>query len=222
MEEITEIILKNESLIYSIANKFSKYKSKEDLFQAGCIGIIEAYKNYDKTKGVKFTSYAYKYIYGEISKFVREDRSIKLSKDLNKLKNKIEIAKEHLTQHLMRIPTNKELSDFLEIDLSSVEQILNYKDPFSMDEIIADDISMHELIKSANPDYNTLIALKTEIEKLKEPERTIMIERYFEDLTQSEIANNLGLSQVDVSRKEKKVLTKLKHTFNWQQNPIIL
>ena len=91
MEEISEIILNNESFIYSIANRFAKYKNKEDLFQAGCIGMIEAYKNYDKSRNVKFTSYAYKYIYGEMSKFVREDHTIKLSKDMSKLKNKIAI-----------------------------------------------------------------------------------------------------------------------------------
>ena len=214
MEDITKIILENENLIYSIANKFSKYKNKEDLFQVGCIGMIEAYKNFDKTKGTKFTSYAYQYIYGEISKFVREDHTIKLSKDMSKLKNKMEISRNHLTQKLMHIPSNKELSDFLEIEEEIVEKILNYNDPYSMDELYKEELSMHEIIPDKTYDYNTLIAIKSEIENLTEPERTIMIERYYKDLTQNEIASNLGLSQVDVSRKEKKVLTKLKKIFN--------
>ena len=213
MEEITQIILKNESFIYSIASKFSKYKSKEDLFQVGCIGMIEAYKNYDETKGTKFTSYAYQYIYGEMSKFVREDHTIKLSRDLSRLKTKIEIAKNHLAQSLMHIPSNKELSNFLEIDEEIIEQTLNYTDPYSMDEIFSDDLSMHEIIADKEMDYDTIIALKKEIESLNEPERTIMIKRYFEDLTQTEVAKKLGLSQVDISRKEKKVLTKLKKNF---------
>lgn len=214
MEEISEIILNNESFIYSIANRFAKYKNKEDLFQAGCIGMIEAYKNYDKSRNVKFTSYAYKYIYGEMSKFVREDHTIKLSKDMSKLKNKIEIVRNHLTQNFMRFPTIKELSDYLEIEEETIEQILNYKDPFSIDEIVKEDLQLHELIPDKQTDYDALITLKDEIEKLNEPERTIMLERYFEDLTQTEIAKNLGLSQVDVSRKEKKVLTKLRQTIN--------
>lgn len=214
MTEISKIILENENLIYSIANKFTKYKSKEDLFQVGCIGMIEAYNNFDETKGTKFTSYAYQYIYGEMSKYVREDHTVKLSRDMSKLKNKIELAKNHLTQTLMYIPSNKEISEFLEIEEETVEQILNYTDPFSLDEIYADNLSMHELIPDKQTDYNTLIALKAEIESLNEPERTIMLERYYEDLTQTEIANNLGLSQVDVSRKEKKVLTKLRKAFN--------
>ncbi len=222
MEEISEIILNNESFIYSIANRFAKYKNKEDLFQAGCIGMIEAYKNYDKSRNVKFTSYAYKYIYGEMSKFVREDHTIKLSKDMSKLKNKIEIVRNHLTQNFMRFPTIKELSDYLEIEEETIEQILNHKDPFSIDEIVKEDLQLHELIPDKQTDYDALITLKDEIEKLNEPERTIMLERYFEDLTQTEIAKNLGLSQVDVSRKEKKVLTKLRQTINWQLIPINL
>ena len=73
---------------------------------------------------------------------------------------------------------------------------------------------MHEVIPDKIVDYNTLIALKTEIEYLEEPERTIMIERYYNDITQTELSKRLGLSQVDISRREKKVLTKLKKTFN--------
>lgn len=214
MEDIASIILENENLIYSIANKFTKYKSKEDLFQVGCIGMIEAYKNYDEKKGTKFTSYAYQYIYGEMSKFVREDHTLKLSRDMSRLKNKIETARNHLTQALMHIPSNKELSKFLEIEEEIIDKILNHSDPFSMDELFADDLSMHEIIANQQTDYNTLIAIKNEIEKLDEPERTIMIERYYEDLTQSEIAQNLGMSQADISRKENKVLTKLRKVFN--------
>ena len=166
MEEISEIILNNESFIYSIANRFAKYKNKEDLFQAGCIGMIEAYKNYDKSRNVKFTSYAYKYIYGEMSKFVREDHTIKLSKDMSKLKNKIEIVRNHLTQNFMRFPTIKELSDYLEIEEETIEQILNHKDPFSIDEIVKEDLKLHELIPDKQTDYDALITLKDEIEKL--------------------------------------------------------
>lgn len=214
MKDVTKIILENENLVYSIANKFSKYKNKEDLFQVGCIGIIKAYKNFDPNKGTKFTSYAYRYIYGEISSYVREDHTVKLNKEMSSLKNKIEIARNYLTQNLMRYPTTKELSNYLELDEDLVNQILNYNDCYSIDEVYKDGLSMHELIADKQLDYNTLIMLKEEIEKLSEPERTIMLERYYEDLTQTEIANNLGLSQVDVSRRERKTLKKLRKVFN--------
>ncbi len=212
MEEITKILVENENLIYSIASKFTKYKDKEDLFQAGCIGMMEAYKNFDKTKGTKFTTYAYPYIFGEINKYVREDHTIKLSKDMQKLKSKIEKARNILSQKLMHTPSVKELSDYLEIDEHTISSLLNYNDPYSIDKEI-DETSMHEVIPDKIVDYDTLIALKTEIEYLEEPERTIMIERYYNDITQTELSKRLGLSQVDISRREKKVLTKLKKTF---------
>lgn len=214
MEEITKLLIENENLIYSVASKFTKYKDKEDLFQAGCIGMIEAYNNFDNTKGTKFTSYAYPYIFGEINKYVREDHTIKLSKDMQKLKSKIEKARIFLSQKLMYNPNIKELSTYLEIDEKIVASLLNYSDPYSIDKQIDEEISMHEIIPDKIVDYDTLLALKTEIESLEEPERTIMIERYYKDITQTELSKKIGLSQVDISRKEKKVLTKLKKIFN--------
>ena len=213
MEEITKILTENENLIYSIASKFTKYKDKEDLFQAGCIGMIEAYKNFDKEKGTKFTTYAYPYIFGEINKYVREDHTIKLSKDMQKLKSKIEKASNILSQKLMHTPSVKELSKYLELEETLISNLLNYNDPYSIDKEI-DENSMHEIIPDKIIDYDTLIALKTEIEYLEEPEKTIMIERYYNDITQTELSKRLGLSQVDISRREKKVLTKLKKAFN--------
>ena len=214
MKEITDLLIENENLKYSIASRYTKYKDKEDLFQAGCVGMIEAYKNYDKTKGTKFTTYAYPYIAGEISKYVREDHTIKMSKDMHKLKMKIENARSILSQKLMHNPSVKELSDYLEIDDEIINNLLKFNDPLSIDEKVADNISVYDVIADKCVDYNTLIALKTEIDCLDEPERTIMIERYYNDITQTQLSNILGISQVDISRKEKKVLTKFKKMFN--------
>lgn len=210
MKTVEELILDNKNLIYDIVNNYPYYRNKEDLFQAGCLGMLEAYKNFDKTRGCKFTTYAYPYILGEINKCVKEDHNIKLSRDMQKLKSKIEKTKVYLTQYLESEPTAKQISDFLEIDEYVINQILNYNDTFSIDEIIGDDMSMHEIIPSKNIDYDTLFALKEEIENLNEPEKTIMLKRYYEDLTQTQIARILGISQVDVSRKEKKVLQKIR------------
>lgn len=213
MEEITQIIIENEKLIYSIASKFTGYKDKEDLFQVGCIGMIEAYKNYNKNENTKFTTYAYPYIFGQIYKYVNEDNTIKLNRNLITIKNKIEKAITYLEQKLMHKPTTEEISKYLEIDENIVCQILNYKNPYSLDEIYKDDLSMHEILPDKELDYSTLITLKEEIEKLEEPEKTIMINRYYNDQTQTKIASTLGITQVDVSRKEAKVLKKLKKIF---------
>ena len=90
MDEITNLIMNNERLIYSIANYFKNYNSKEDLYQAGCLGLITAYKKYNPNMNCKFTTYAYPYILGEMRKLVREDKGMKVSREITKLNLKIE------------------------------------------------------------------------------------------------------------------------------------
>lgn len=215
MDPLKEVILENSNLIYSIASHFGNNQDMDDLFQAGCIGMMEAYKKFDASRGVKFTTFAYPYILGRISEYARENHAIKLSKDMMRARNKIDKAKLYLTQEFMREPTNEELSEYLNIPLENLNMLMNYKgEGVSLDETYLDDLSLYDVIAAKEVDYNTLVFLKQEIDSLREPERTIMYERYFEDMTQSEIANNLGLSQVDVSRREKKVLVKLRKTFN--------
>ena len=214
MEDIKEVILKNSNLIYSIARKFDR-QNMDDLFQVGCMGMMEAYKRFDETKGVKFTTYAYPFILGRISEYALKDHTVNLSKDMLKTKKKISKVKNYLTQELMREPTYLELSKYLDIPFKNLELIINYQDDgVSLDEVYLDDLSLYDVIGDKNIDYNSLFFLKQEIENLEEPERTIMIKRYFEDMTQREIADNLGLSQVDVSRREKKVLVKLRQNCN--------
>lgn len=214
MKPIGEIILENSNLIYSIASKFKG--DIDDLFQAGCIGMIEAYRKFDEKRNVKFTTFAYPYILGRISEFARENHTIKISKDMARAKKKIEKAKDYLTQELLRNPTNEELSHYLNIPLETLEMLVNYKgDIPSLDDFYYEDLSLYDVISKEDIDYDTLIYLKSEIENLGEPERTIMYQRYFLDKTQSEIANNLGLSQVEISRRENKVLVKFRKTFNW-------
>lgn len=210
MDEIKEVILNNSNLIYSIASKF-KGHDIDDLFQVGCIGMIEAYRNFDKSKNVKFTTYAYPFILGKISEYVRENHNVRVSKDVQRMKKKILKVREALTQVLMREPSNIEISDYLDIPLKNLERIMSYGlDGVSLDEVYLDDLSLYDVIGDKVIDYNTLTFLKDEINKLKEPERSIMIKRYFEDRTQCDTAFDLGLSQVEVSRKEKKVLVKLR------------
>ncbi len=212
MQDIAQIIIENEKLIYKLSSYFPYYQDKDDLYQAGCKGMIEAYNNFDASRDVKFISYAYSYILGEMKKVVREDKSIKISRDVNNLSNKIEKAKSLLSQSLMREPTIQELSDYLEIPEYYVVEALNSKVSLkSIDSNVGDtNMMFHEIISSPNADIDDLIFLKTELENLEEPERSIMISRYYEDMTQTEVASNLGLSQVDVSRREKKVLTKIR------------
>ena len=213
MEPLKEVIIKNSNLIYSIANKFN-YSDIDDLFQVGCIGMMEAYKNFDESRGVKFTTFSYPYILGRITEFIRENHTIKLSRDMTRAKRKLEKVKIYLSQELMKEPTNEEISNYLNMPLENVNILMNYKgEGLSLDEFYLDDLSLYDVIGSDH-NYDNLIFLKQQFESLEEPEKTIMYYRYFEDMTQSEVADSLGLSQVNVSRKEKKVLTKLRKTFN--------
>lgn len=214
-QSLSEIISENEKLIYKITHYFTNYESKEDLFQVGCIGLIKAYQNYKEGYNTKFTTYAYPYILGEIKHYVREDKGIKVSRDINKLSLKIEKANMLLTQKLMRVPTIKELSDFLGIEEFFVVESLSSNNIIqSLDEPVEckdDTICLYDKISIPEQiDKDTLIALKQELRSLDREGFDIINSHYIKNLTQTEIANELGLSQVQVSRKEKKVLLKLR------------
>lgn len=208
-----ELILENKNLIYSITRYFEKYSNKEDLFQAGCIGMIMAYKNYNPDMNVKFTTYAYPYILGEMKKLVREDKSIKISRNIQMLNLKIEKANILLTQKLMRKPTTLELADFLEIPIYMIEEAINSTKPiYSIDEPLNDegkDITLQDTIGKTD-DIDDLLLLKDELAKLNPFEQELINKRYMYDLTQQQTAYELGISQVQVSRGEQKILTKLK------------
>lgn len=213
MDEITNLIMNNERLIYSIANYFKNYNSKEDLYQAGCLGLITAYKKYDPNMNCKFTTYAYPYILGEMRKLVREDKGLKISREITKLNLKIEKAYVLLTQKLMKEPSIEEIARFLEIPEFYVsEAILSLNKIKSIDEPVNDegrDFTLQDVIgKSENIDE--LIMLKELLQGLNSEEKAIIDNRYMKDYTQSETSKLVGMSQVQVSRKEQKVLQKLK------------
>lgn len=213
MTELEQIITLHEKLIYKIASKFHDI-AKEDLYQAGVIGIIKAYNNYNKQSNTKFTTYAYNYIFGEIYELVNNTRTIKLNKNILKTYKKIEQAKQHLTQKLGYYPSIQEISSFLSIPESLIYEIetctntimsLDSNEERSVYETIPNE---KETIKSDNID------LKDSINTLTEEEKQIINYRYYKDFTQSETARILGMSQVKVSRYEKKSLTKMYNYLN--------
>lgn len=207
---LEKIIMENERLIYSIASYFRGYDNKEDLFQVGCIGLIKAYNNYDSNMNVKFTTYAYPYILGEMRKLVREDKSMKISRDISKINLQIEKAYVLLTQKMGKEPTVSEIASFLEVPISLVVDALNSSKVSSLDDIIYDNLTVFDVISDTNTDMDTLIALKSSLDELTSEEKEIINLRYMNDLTQMEVSKLLGISQVQVSRKEHKVLVKMR------------
>ena len=213
MKDITELIIENEGLIYKIINKYRNYFEIEDLYQVAVMGLIKASKNYNSEYGAKFTSYAYPFILGEVIKYINEYRNIKISKENAKLYSKILKAIEILSQKLMKIPSNYELSLFLEIDEKIIENVLmSNMTVESLDRIISQDGKDLELYNKFGYCDATIenYPLLSELEKLPPLERTIIEARYYENMSQSEVGQNLGMYQVEVSRREKKILSKLK------------
>ena len=177
MKDITEQIIENEGLIYKIINKYRNYFEIEDLYQVAVMGLIKASKTYNSDYGAKFTSYAYPFILGEVIKYINEYRNIKISKENAKLYSKILKAIEILSQKLMKIPSNYELSLFLEIDEALINDIMIYQEKVkSLDEVIMDDgkqVTLLDQISSNNIEeeytslHDSLAALnKDELEVL--------------------------------------------------------
>ena len=196
-------LLEYDGLIYSIISKYKKY-DKEDLYQVAMIGLIDALKHYNSNYNTKFSSFAYYYIVGEVNKYIRENSSLKVSRNLVELKKKIIKAKEVMSQKLGRNPTNLEISLYLEIDEKLIDEAL-----ISTDSVTSLEDSYFDPISYDNTSAEVL-DLKNELDKLSEKEKQLIYSRYFEELTQSETSNVLGMSQVQVSRNETKILNKLK------------
>lgn len=209
-----EEIEKYSNLIHSLTHYFEGYRNKEDLFQAGIIGLLEAYQHFNPGIGAKFSTYAYPYILGEMKKLIREDKGIKISRNITRLNLQIEKAKIILSQKLMRIPTNKEIALFLEVEEKEIEESLKVVNILqSLDEPINNEgkeITLHDTVSDNSMDLNMLIALKEELNNLNPFERELINKRYMEDLSQSEVANYLGITQVKVSREEQKIKQKIK------------
>lgn len=207
-------VIENENLVYSIINKYGGYYDRDDLYQVGMIGLINASKNFKEGVGVKFSTYAYTYVLGEITKYMREDRDIKVSRDVIKLKQSISKAKDHLRQKLLREPTNLELSLILEIEedrISEIEAIT--AEVKSLDySYTDDDMNLYHSIKVEDKETNSsILDLRESIKGLNKEEQQLIYSRYYCDLTQRETSEELGISQVQVSRKETKILQKLKN-----------
>lgn len=206
-------LLEYENLVYSIINRYSKYFDKEDLYQVGMMGLSKAYKNFDSEANTKFSTYAFLYIKGEVLKYVRENKTIKVSKDIVRLNSSIERTRDIMRQRLGREPTMTELSLFLEVDEDKItEASLAVQDVKSLNYAYDEDsCEFYNSIKVTEKGMDAdVLDLRAEIEKLAPEEKNIIVARYYGDLTQTETSRELGISQVQVSRKESKILQKLK------------
>ena len=211
---LINLIKENKGLICSIINKYTKYYEFDDLYQVSIIGIMKAYQNFDKEKGVKFTTYAYKYILSEILLFINNNRTIRVSRDYQRLYKRILEARTILTQKLMKEPTNYEISVVLDIDEAIINDVMKYQEKVkSLDEVVMDDgkqVTLLDQIAADNMDDN-FESLHEGLATLSSSELELINLRYFKGLAQSEIAQIWGTNQVKISRNEQKILKKLKN-----------
>ena len=211
MDEI-KLIEQYELYIYKIARKFYNVEVS-DLFQAGCIGLIKAHRKYDENGGANFMTYAYKYIFGEMYELTNKSKDIKVNKEYLKILKELELAKVELTQKLNKVPTLTEICLYAEIDESlASEVIMLTSQMISLDDeykTLNGDLQIKECI-GKEENYDDQILVNQSIETLDPLEQSVIDYRYFHDLTQSETADILGISQVKVSRVETASKKKIK------------
>ncbi len=216
-EVMSKIIVDNSNLIWSIASRFKdRGYEMQDLYQIGCIGLIKSIKRFDTNFEVKLSTYAVPYILGEIKRFVRDDGPLKISRSIKELSYRIKIVQK---EYLDKKGRELEVDELARILKSSKEDILIAIDssirPESIDKTIgdSDDLTLMDRLKS-NVDQEkeiiNRITVKDLMEKLDEKSKKIIMLRYFRGKTQCQVANLMGISQVQVSRMEKKILNSMK------------
>ena len=201
MNKYEEVIKSTSGMIYMIINKYFKGYDKEDLYQVGVIGVINAYNNYKKDHNTKFSTYAYTYIYGELYTYINNLKGLKVARENYSLYRKINDARNILSQKLMKEPSIYELSSFLELDYKLIENIISSMQSVDSLErtIISDDkdLSLLDVVSDKKDYYNIdYLMLNDEVNNLPEPWKEVIKLRYFEDKTQSEVAKMLGMNQV--------------------------
>ena len=214
---MSKIIESNVGLIWSIVKRFSgRGYENEDLYQIGCLGFIKSVKRFDENYNVKLSTFAVPYILGEIKRFLRDDGIIKVSRSIKELGIKIkDIERDYLEKNGESITISK-LSEMLKVSEEEISiAIDSAKQVESINSELYDDSNscIGDII-SSNVDEASLIVdritLKNTIESLQKREKEIILLRYYKEKTQTQVAKILGISQVQVSRIEKKVLMSMR------------
>ena len=208
-----EMVVLLETKVSYIVNKYAQNYNKEDLLQAGKMGIVKASQNYDESIGVKFSTFCEKYILGEILKYIREDKNIRVSRDFIRIKKKIDIAKEHIFMKTGSIPSVEELSKLINEDEEKIKEVLEFDQNIRSIDINIDndsDLTLADIVKEEEKiDKIDIISLNDALNDLNDEDRMIIEERYYNGKTQTELASELNISQVKVYRMERRILDDL-------------
>lgn len=213
------LVEENSPLIKSVIKRFKdKGIEYDDLYQLGCVGFLKAIKNFNSSFGVKFSTYVVPMVIGEIKRFLRDDGAIKVSRALKSLNLQINKFVDEYTKDNQTAPKIEEIANFLKVEEQDVIMAMeSSKMPVSLYLPIEEDsenlsiIDRLETEEDSNAKMLDNIALRDLIKKLDYRDRKIILLRYYFDKTQSEIAKELNISQVQVSRLENKILDNLKN-----------
>lgn len=201
----------NLGLVHLCANKFrGRGIDYEDLYSAGCLGLLKAVKAFDSNRGVKFSTYAVPVILGEIKRLFREGGSVHISRSLKDLSMKIQKICSDFTQLNGREPTVSELAEITGEAESDISEALCASQPLLSLTASDDEGQLDVPVESPDKNIIDLLALRQIILELSEDDRTLIELRYFRNLTQSKTAQIMGLTQVQVSRREKKLLAQMR------------
>lgn len=211
-EKRDKMIEENMGLVHSVAKRFKgRGADYDDLFQSGCIGLIKAVDNFDEDLGFQFSTYAVPVIMGEIKRVFRDGGAIKVSRSLKEKSLKAQTLRDRFSKRELREPTVSELAEMLGCDVNETAEILNVINPMlSINQFGEDGNSDFDIPVDDSENLFDRISLSQIIDTLNYEERQIIDYRYFKGQTQTVTANSLGISQVQVSRKEKTVLRKLR------------
>lgn len=208
-----EMIKSNIGLVHSIANRFrGRGADYEDLFQSGCVGLIKAVDNFDESKGFAFSTYAVPVIMGEIRRIFRDGGAIKVSRSLKEKAIKAQALREKFVNRELREPTVSELSKMLDCTEEETAEILNVITPMiSLNSCGDDGEDTLDIPIDESEQLFDRISVHQLISHLDKTEKQIIDMRYYKGYTQSKTAKALGVSQVQISRKEKAILQKLRN-----------
>lgn len=208
-----ELIKANLGLVHACANKFrGKGAEYDDLYQAGCVGLIKATDNFDETRGFAFSTYAVPVILGEIKRVFRDGGSVKIGRSLKEKSRKAMRERETLSAKLGREPTITEFAQYLGIDVQEASELITVSMPTVS--LTGDDDNKSSQIdiptEAPEEEITDKLALKSVLDSLEEKDRRLIELRFFKNMTQVKTAEILSMSQVQVSRREKALLLKMR------------
>ncbi len=214
-----EFINGNLRLVLSVIQRFyGRGESADDLFQVGCVGLIKSIDNFDLSQNVQFSTYAVPMIIGEIKRYLRDNNSIRVSRSVRDLAYKVIQFKERYTKENGKEPSVNQIAEELGVRKEDIAFSLDaIQDPVSLQEPIYNDGSesiyiMDQVKDKKNTDelWAERLTIEIALERLNEKEKTIMVKRFFDGRTQMEVAEEIGISQAQVSRLEKSAISHIK------------